>query len=120
MVERAERGRIVLCLFCEKEDRNYGPDSSTDIICSRCVQLLINASQDDLKRAYDRAEAKGYTRKARAIMSFLIPGGEINAQRKPNSKKRRRHSNRKRIDTSFRDQKERIGRSALPSLPTVL
>ncbi len=33
MVGRAERGRIVVCLFCEKEDRNYGPDSSIDFIC---------------------------------------------------------------------------------------
>jgi len=113
-------GCLMFCLFCETEEQNYTPAPDTDFICSRCVQVLINADHDDLKRAYDKALAKGYTRKARAIESFLIPGGEINAQRRPKSKKFERHFNRKRIDTSFRDQKERIGRSALPSLPTVL
>ena len=101
----------MFCLFCEAEEQNYLPVPDTDFICSRCVQVLINADQDDLKRAYDKATAQGYTRKARAIESFLIPGGETNAQRKPNSKKRGRHSNRKRIDRTIRDKKKRTGRS---------
>jgi len=99
------------CLFCCDADTDDKPVAGKDLICPLCVRMLLAADQEDLKRAHSAAIERGYERKARAIMSFLIPGGETNAQRKPNSKKRGRHSNRKRIDRAIRDKKKRPGRS---------
>lgn len=96
------------CLFCNGQEPNYTPGPNVDFICSRCVILLADADQNDLKRAHSKAVAKGYPGKAKAIESFLI--GETNEQRKPKTKKHRRHSNRKRIDRTLGNQKERIKR----------
>ena len=43
------------CVFCHHPELNYKPDKSADLICSQCVQLLIGATQDELKRAYEKA-----------------------------------------------------------------
>ena len=61
------------CLFCNSSDKKYKSESDKDFICSRCVQLLISADQEELKRAYSKAIEKGYPNKVRAIESFLIP-----------------------------------------------
>jgi hypothetical protein len=100
------------CLFCNGQELNYSPAPNMDFICSSCVQLLLSASQEDLKRAHAKALSLGYQNKARAIESFLIPEGK-DEQRKPESKKRRRYTNRKRITKFVRDQKERIKRVAV-------
>jgi hypothetical protein len=42
------------------------------------VQLLLNAHQQDLRRAYTKATEKGYSNKARAIESFIISQEESN------------------------------------------
>jgi len=91
----------------------------TDFICSQCVQILISADVEDLRRAHKKAIEKRYARKARAIESFLKPEG-FDEQRKPISKKRRRYSNRKRIVRTVGDKEKRIGRSKVPPSPTVL
>ena len=107
------------CLFCGDLEKNYKPDPGNDFICSLCVQLFTGVSQKELKRAYDKANDKGLTDKARAIESFLIPEDKINGQRKPISKKRGRHTHRKRIDRTIGDKKKRIGRSTV-SAPTAV
>ena len=107
------------CLFCNGMDIKYKPESSKDFICSRCVQLLLAADQQDLKRAYTKALEKESTNKAKAIESFLIPEG-INEQRKPVSKKRGRHSDRKGIVRTVGNKEKRIGRSKIPAPATVL
>ena len=104
-----------VCLFCNGLEIKYKPETGIDFICSRCVQMLLAADQEELKRAYDKAIDKGYTNKASAIESFLIPEDKIDGQRKPATKKRRRHSNRKRIDRTVRDKEKRIGRSEIPA-----
>ena len=109
----------MLCLFCSNQESNYRPTSSIDFICSRCVILLGNAGQDDLRGAHAKAIEKGYTNKAKAIESFLIDGGN-NEQRKPKSKKRGRHSNGTRIDRAVGSKKERIKRSSVSTSITVL
>jgi hypothetical protein len=43
-----------------------------DFICSSCVQLLLGADQDDLRKAHSKAIEKGHPGKAKAIESFLI------------------------------------------------
>ena len=107
------------CLFCNGMDIKYKSEACNDFICSRCVQLLLAADQQDLKRAHSKALEKEFTNKAKSIESFLIPEG-LNEQRKPVSKKCGRHSNRKRIDRTVRDKEKRIGRSKIPAKISVL
>jgi hypothetical protein len=71
-----------LCLFCNEQV--YKTDA--DYICGSCVQLLLNADQADLERAYKNAIDKGYSNKARAIESFFIPE-EINVRKTQKSKR---------------------------------
>ena len=97
MAEKTIEGRIMHCLFCCGQEKTYKPEPQIDFICRTCVQLLLNADQTDLKQAHTKAMDKGYPNKARAIESFLIPEEKINGQRKPISKKRGRHINRKGI-----------------------
>ena len=61
------------CLVCNFHENNYKPGLDTDYICSRCVQILLQANTVELKRAYDKAIEMGYPNKARAIESFLQP-----------------------------------------------
>ena len=75
-------------------------------ICSVCVELFLEANQDDLRRTHRLAIDKGYIRKLKAIESFLIPE-EQNEQRKSRSKPKI-NINRKRDVRSVRDKKERI------------
>ena len=99
------------CLFCnEPEPTPSYRVSNKDVehICSGCVQILLSAEQLHLKRAYEKAVAKGYHGKAEAIKSFLIPGGE-NGKR---PEKYRRHFNRKGIARTIGNQAQRIGRHA--------
>ena len=63
-----------LCLFCNRQEPNYKPGFDVNLICSYCVQLLLGAGQDDLKKAHTKAIEKGYLRKAKAIESFLDEG----------------------------------------------
>ena len=86
-----------LCLFCNKPKKNYRPSPDTDYICGTCVQLLLNSDQQELERAYAKAKALGYNRKAMAIESFLNKGNEDGKQTKPETGKHRRHLDRRGI-----------------------
>ena len=70
-----------VCLFCNGKDKKYKPETDIEFICSLCVQLLLGADREDLKRAHIKAIDKGYSNKAKAIESFLTED-EIE-QRKP-------------------------------------
>ena len=107
----AEKGGLVeVCLFCNEPEPSYKPE--VDFICGTCVVLLADADQADLKTAYQKALIEGYQRKVSALESFIIPGGR-DEQRKPESKKRGRYTNRIGIVKSVRNQKERIKRVAV-------
>ena len=67
------------CLLCNAIEPNLNPNADTYYICSKCVQILLVADQEDLRKAYAQAIEKGYSNKARAIESFLIPE-ETNAR----------------------------------------
>ena len=98
------------CLFCNREEgRGYRPGKDIEFVFSRCIQLLLPAEQMDLKRAHTKAIDKGYINKANAIESFLEDEGN-DEQRKPTTKKRGRHPNRKRTHSTLGNQKERIKR----------
>jgi hypothetical protein len=62
------------CLLCNCQEPNYKPGPGVDFICSRCVQLLLGATQNDLKKAHTKAIEKGCPGKANAIESFLDEG----------------------------------------------
>ena len=108
------------CLFCSGAIKNFRPQAGNDFICSRCVQILLGADQRDLKKAYTKAIACGYPDKARAVETFLDTEENINGQRKPVSKQRGRHINRKRVVRAIGDKEKRIGRSKVPAQASVL
>jgi hypothetical protein len=86
------------CLFCYGMEKDYKPPNGIDYICSSCVLLLADVNQDDLKRAYIKAEAKGLENKASALKSFIIED-EHNVRKTKNSK---RNMERKRFVRSSR------------------
>jgi hypothetical protein len=60
------------CLFCDQPEKSCKPSHTVDFICGSCVQLLLSADQDELKRAYEKALTKANIRKARAIKTFMV------------------------------------------------
>ena len=97
------------CLFCNQEEgHGYKPEKEIEYVCSRCVQLLIGADQEDLKRAYTKAIKHGYENKAKAVAMFIEK--EIEDGKKP--KKHRRNFDRKRIVRTLGNKAKRIGRNA--------
>jgi hypothetical protein len=98
-----------VCLLCNGTEKNYKPGPDVNFICGTCIQLLLRAGQEDLKRAYEKALAKGYPRKASAIETFLKPEdmdgkrpGKKRPERKSPSKSIGRSSNRKRVTRLIR------------------
>ena len=98
-----------VCLFCNKTEKNYKPDPDVDFICGTCVQLLLRADQEDLKKAHKKALDEGDPRKASAIETFLIPEdvdgkrpGKKRPKRKGTGKSIGRRSNRKRVTRLIR------------------
>lgn len=98
---------IESCLLCNCPEKNYKPPPNTDYVCGMCVQLLLQADKDDLKRAYTKAIKKGLERKALAIEIFLNDEG-TNEQRKPDTKKHGRCFDRTRGTRSFRNREKRL------------
>jgi hypothetical protein len=92
------------CLFCGLPEKGYPSDPDKEFICSRCVQILLSADQEDLNRAYRKAIEKGYPNKARAIESFLMPE-EINARE---TKVTKRNLVRKRPMQSVRPSRNQL------------
>jgi len=76
----------MVCLFCDRIEKDCKPAKGIDYICSNCVLLLANANQDDLKRTYFKAEAKGLENKVSALKSFIIED-EINDRKTKNFKR---------------------------------
>jgi hypothetical protein len=107
------------CLFCNR-DEDYNRNPGAAYICVNCVQVLLMADQKELQLAHQLAVEKGYDRKIRAIVSFLIPEENVNGQRKPGTKKRGRHSDRRRIVRPVRNKKERLRRAQTESATAVL
>ena len=92
------------------------PQTENDFICSQCVQMLLTADQQDLKKAHVKAIDKGYLNKASAIESFLTED-EIE-QRKP-ARYDQRTANRKGTAGSIRDKKRISGLSQKRKAPSV-
>ena len=93
------------CLFCGYREKNHENESQKDLVCGTCVQLMLMARECDLKGAYDKATAKGYAKKARAIESFLTEKGYSNDRK---AKKFKRNMARKRPLRTIRPSRNRI------------
>lgn len=117
MASKPERGRLLNCLFCNGKKKNYKPEPDTDFICGSCIQLFLNANQEDLRRAYKKALDKGYINKARAIESFLIP--EDRNGKQINKRRIEKHSNRNRINGTARFKKISNGSSKIRKTVTL-
>ena len=96
------------CQFCGFPEPAYKSGLGKEFICSKCVQLLLSASKEDLNRAYIKSIEMGYSNKAKAIESFLIP--EVSDGKRP-TRYSPRHPNRERATGPIRYQKKRIKRS---------
>jgi hypothetical protein len=59
---------MMSCLFCGFPEPAYRSGSDNEFICSRCIQPLLFANQEDLNRAYVKAIEMGYSGKAKAIL----------------------------------------------------
>ena len=92
------------CLFCGLPENGYRPDAGKEFICSKCVQHFLSADQAELMRAYNKAIVKGYSNKARAIESFLIPE-KINVRE---TKQARRNLVRKRHMRTVRPSRNQL------------
>ena len=92
------------CLFCNVQEKNCKPEPGIEYICSRCVILLGDADQGDLKRALVKAEEKGFKNKASALKSFIIED-EINGSK---TKKSKRNMVRKRPLRAARPSRDKV------------
>ena len=94
------------CLFCCDADTDDKPEAVKDLICPLCVQILLAAGQEDLKRAYGKAIERGYARKTKAIESFLI---EEEITYEPKAKKPKRSNVRKKPMRVVKPTRNQIG-----------
>ena len=92
MDSEAERERLMYCLFCNGEEKNYKPSQYVEFVCSRCVLLLASADEENLRRGLAKAEEKGLLNKVSVIKFFIIE--DQNNDRK--TKKHQRNMERKR------------------------
>jgi len=91
-----------MCNFCNEErDSERIDKSATSYICAKCVQLLINQSQENLLKAYNLAVRKGYSDKARAIKSFL----EVSADEPINRYAAKRINGKRFMRVTWNDKK---------------
>ena len=104
MAPIAESGQLMSCLFCNDQEKNYKPGLGIEYICSRCVILLGNADQGDLKRALVKAVEKGFNNKASALKSFIIED-EFNGRK---TKKSKRNMVRKRPLRKIRPSRDKV------------
>jgi len=88
-------------------ERNYRPDKDVDYVCGRCVQALLKFDQEELKRGYDLAVAKGYTSKATTIKMFI--GTEEDLYESTKTRKARTNMVGKRALRSARSGRYQIG-----------
>ena len=70
------------CIICGMPENQYDvtskkhipvkhPHDVTGIICSNCMQILVNSSQEKIKAAYEKALHAGLMEKAVALETFL-------------------------------------------------
>jgi hypothetical protein len=95
----------MLCLFCNGIERTYKSEPGIDFICSKCVQILLSASPEQLYKAYCKAKTEGYVNKVRAI-EFFLDSEAFNNDRK--TKKSQRGMVRKRPLRKVRPTRDQI------------
>jgi len=69
-MRRFDGKKRVLCSLCNREDHgNVSED--VPVICSRCVQRLLKAKQEEIIRSRDLAWEKGLYNKVDLFESFI-------------------------------------------------
>jgi hypothetical protein len=99
------------CKLCHRDEPRC--NSGNLILCSCCFQRVANETQDQIRKAYELAVAKGYTAKAEVLKTFISEGIEndglqINVRREPRYTSER--FNRSRASKTDRIEKVAIGR----------
>ncbi len=92
------------CLFWHGQEKNYKPSQYVEFVCSRCVLLLANAIQEDLKLALAKAEEKRLVNEVSAIKFFIIED-ECNVRK---TKKFKRNMGRKRSMRAARPSRDEV------------
>ncbi len=44
-----------ICILCSGSEQNYTPSEDCNIICSKCTQVLISSTQEQILAAYNKA-----------------------------------------------------------------
>jgi hypothetical protein len=111
----SERGEIIVmpCKFCYRDEPRC--DSENLILCSRCFQIAANSTQEQIRRAYDLAIAKGQPGKADALKKFII--GEFDNEREPNNTKRQPRHIAEYSDRTGDFKNHRLKKIAISRLP---
>ena len=97
------------CVFCYREERRADKEAGA-VVCSNCIQKLLQASDEQINKAYHEALELGFTEKAEALESLTddIEGGQ-HEQRRP--KNHERHFDRKGIARLIGNEKIRAGQA---------
>jgi len=80
------------CLFCNEYEVGHG--KGVEYVCSNCVILLLDATQEAKQKTYDKAIRVNSLSQAKALEMFIIPEGKEDEQQRPRVKKYARYSNR--------------------------
>lgn len=87
--EEVNKTKGETCLFCDGYEK--GHPRGAEYVCSDCITLLLDVSQENKRKAYDKAVKVNSKRQAKALLKFIIPTDEEefkNEQRKPDTKNR--------------------------------
>ncbi|RJQ56452.1 MAG: hypothetical protein C4530_14530 [Desulfobacteraceae bacterium] len=101
------------CLFCDKAEKNCKPPPNTEYVCGMCVQMILNADREELRRICHQAIEQGDTRKAegiRLVCRDKFSAGRIEKnESRPQPEQHRLDPNRGRASKAIGNFKERIG-----------
>lgn len=78
------------CKLCLQDDQGF--ISEKLIVCSRCFQVVARSSQEQIKRAYEKALEKGSKQKADILKKFIINGDSENGELQNKRQKPPRHT----------------------------
>jgi len=67
------------CKLCYRDEPGNVRNSEL-LVCSRCLQVIANSTQDRIKAAYALAAERGFMGKAEVLGKFIIPEEELNAE----------------------------------------
>jgi hypothetical protein len=110
--QEARKVTAMPCKLCHCDEPRCNSESL--ILCARCFQAMANPTQDQIKKAYELAVAKGYPAKAQVLQKFILSGDTENGGEQINVRRETRHAaerfDRGRAFKADRAKKVPIGR----------